>query len=122
MMAEWLATYFELAEGEVEFRAFPDKRDGGAAPSVYSRDVDEVERFVAEWDKAGYGVYFGACTRKPDTGRPGGIASTLRLPAFWLDVDRAPKDQALGTLKGCRIPPSALVDSGRGIHAYWLLN
>lgn len=122
MVHDWLSAYFELAEGEVEFRAFPDKRNGGAAPSIYSRNMEEVEQFVAEWDRPGYGVYFGACTRKPGTSPPGGIAETWRMPAFWVDIDRAPKEQAVAALKGCRLPPSAIVDSGRGTHAYWFLN
>src|SRR3954452_17552198 len=122
MISDWLSAYFKLAEGEVELRALPDKRDGGTPEHVYSRDADVLEAFVEKWDRPGHGVFFGACTRKPGTRKAGKVADAYRMPAYWVDIDGTPKDEAIKAFAGCRLPPSAIVDSGRGVHAYWLLN
>ncbi len=62
----------------------------------------------------------------------GGIDSVTAIPALWADIDVAgpghssdtlPPDRAsaLSLLEAVPQPPSVLVDSGGGFHAYWLL-
>ena len=58
-------------------------------------------------------------------------ANALVVPALWCDVDppheisaerlRHWRKLAYERLTGCLPPPSMVVDSGRGLHAYWLL-
>jgi hypothetical protein len=88
-----------------------------------------------------YNVYFGLATRReilPGSLR-GGKEDCLALPAFALDVDIAdpqgqtirahstkgklPADRqtALAFLQRAPVPPTAIVDTGHGLHAYWKL-
>lgn len=118
----WLPTLFGFTEGAVELRACPNERGRGSVPSIFTRDPDEVEAFVKRWDVSGRGVYFGVCTRDPATEPPGNIQSAQECPALWLDNDKTPKLELREALLAAYLPPTAIIDSGRGLHAYWLLN
>lgn len=89
---------------------------------------------IRELDAGGENVYFGLCLRKEDLGpyRRGKRADCLWFPGLWLDVDVAgpghAAKHALPDLAGaCAIvdaagvEPTIVVDSGRGLHCYWLL-
>lgn len=115
----WLPTLFGFTEGEVELRSCPNERGKGAAPSIFTRDADEVAAFIKQWDVPGRGVYFGVCTRsKP----PGTIENTSECPALWMDNDKTPKEELRKALLNAYLPPTVIIDSGRGLHAYWLLD
>lgn len=118
-MQEWFLSLFGFTEGAVELRACPNERGAGRTPCIFTRDVADAEQFVRRWDKPGYGVYFGVCTRKADTNPPGTIATTAEMPAAWVDLD---KIKETGPLLGAYMPPSIITDSGGGLHAYWLFN
>ncbi len=45
----------------------------------------------------------------------------VALPAFYADIDH-PNDEVLAKLKRTSFPPSIIVNSGGGVHAYWLLD
>jgi hypothetical protein len=74
-------------------------------------------------NRMGWGAYFAVGLRKPGLSRwkRGGAAEVVALPAFYADIDDA-TDAALLKLRGARLPPSVIVHSGGGYHAYWLLN
>jgi P4 family phage/plasmid primase-like protien len=114
-----LGRIFRDAEGAVELRALPNVRGEGRTPCIYTRDAEEVAEFLKQWDRPEYGVFFGVCTRKPDSTPPGRLGSLLMCSALWVDLDGA---KPLEILKGCYCPPSIIVDSGGGLHAYWLLD
>jgi hypothetical protein len=56
---------------------------------------------------------------------PNGARGTDRdvigVPGLWADIDAPPEDVVL-TLKELELPPSLLVGSGHGVHAWWLLD
>jgi len=70
----------------------------------------------------GYGVYFAPCLRQTKSGKADAAAL---LPALWVDLDcdddSARRATALEKLYAFNPPPSAIIDSGGGLHAYWLL-
>jgi hypothetical protein len=74
-------------------------------------------------NQAGWGVFFGVATRQHNLGRwrRGGQADLLELPALFVDIDLPPRE-ALPRLQANSPPPSILVGSGGGLHAYWLLS
>lgn len=111
-----------FTEGMVELRACPNERGAGRVAHLFTRDMEDVAAFVARHDKPGWAVYFSVGTRDPKSEPPGRIETTIELPTLWVDNDQTPKDELLATLLSCPMPPSIVVDSGRGLHPYWLLD
>jgi putative DNA primase/helicase len=80
-------------------------------------------------------IYFGTATRRERLGggQRGGAEHCLEIPALWLDIDiagpghksghRLPEtvDEAIALLRDCPLPPTAVVHSGHGLQAFWLL-
>jgi hypothetical protein len=84
-------------------------------------------------------VYFSTCPAKKIPASNADMCRVRRqdvscIPAYFMDVDtsadeakagkRIPADvpQAVEALMSLPYPPSALVQSGHGLHAYWLLD
>jgi len=84
--------------------------------------VDTLQR-LSDTNRMGWGAYFAVGLRKPGLSRwkRGGAVEVVALPAFYTDIDD-PTDAALAKLRGARLPPSVIVWSGGGYHAYWLLD
>lgn len=121
--ADFLKRFFGETLHNVELRACSNERTG-AATSVFSRRESEILGFCQQQDKDGTGVYFGVCTRKLGAQR-GGKENVAECPALWVDIDCAkqgiPGADALQALEFLPFPPSVIVDSGGGLHAYWIL-
>lgn len=120
---DFLESFFSGAEHVVEIRALPNDRSGSAKP-LFGGDTALIHAHCRTWDKPGWGVFFGCCTRI--RGRPTGARADLaELVALWCDIDcykhALPKEEVTKALKSCPIPPTVIIDSGGGIHAYWLL-
>lgn len=71
---------------------------------------------------AGWGAYMAVAPRKTNLGRwrRGRKEDLLALPALFVDIDRPARD-VLQELQDFPLPPSCLVGSGFGLHAYWFL-
>lgn len=84
--------------------------------------LDTLQR-LSDTNGMGWGAYFAVGLRKPGLTRwqRGGAAEVAALPAFYVDIDGA-ADAAIIKLRGARLPPSVIVWSGGGFHAYWLLD
>ncbi|MBZ0275815.1 MAG: RepB family DNA primase, partial [Anaerolineae bacterium] len=78
---------------------------------------------VEKLNNEGYGVYYAPCLRQTKQGKS---ESAAQVPALWVDIDcdddPARREVGLAALHGFVLQPSAIVDSGGGWHAYWLLN
>ena len=84
--------------------------------------LDTLQR-LSNTNQMGWGAYFAVGLRKPGLSRwkRGGAAEVVALPAFYTDIDD-PTEATLMKLRGARLPPSMIVHSGGGYHAYWLLD
>lgn len=117
----FLSQFFALTESEVELRAIA--HEGGARGRVFTRNPDDVVAFLRRFDVPGTAVYFGCCTRaaRARSGRREDLAESI---AAWVDIDTyklgISVDDAVAALRSCPFPPTVIVLSGGGVHAYWL--
>jgi putative DNA primase/helicase len=78
-------------------------------------------------------VYFGigVHSQKPPRGQRGASETVTSIPGFWMDIDVKDSghkktglpssiDEALDFLKSLSKQPSLIVNSGGGLHTYWL--
>lgn len=88
----------------------------------------DLEARYHSFDYLDSNIYYGVLPRTQRRGTNADCVTTTTV--LWADVDGkhysptdalAGKPQALGAIHGLDVPPSILVDSGRGYHAYWLL-
>jgi hypothetical protein len=112
---EFLLTLFDNAPGVVELRAFPS-RQRIFAPRM---DLFTLLAFI-EARRETEDVYVGVATRRDETS--GKLENCLALGAAYIDVDfkTTPEPAARQRLADFPCPPSLVVASGHGLHAYWL--
>jgi DNA primase len=92
--------------------------------------VDDVVDVAQDLDTKGYDVYFALASFKEAKSRK--VDNVQHLKSFFLDLDCGPsKDfvsqtEALAQLKmfckQLQLPRPLLINSGRGIHVYWVLS
>jgi len=108
------AKFFEVlyggTQGMVEYRLLPSRR--------------QVFRPIGQWEPPDphQHTFFGVATRKDSSS--GALKNFQDLPALFVDLDFKilPEQEARTTLSRFPLAPSALVQSGGGLHAYWFLN
>ena len=107
-------TLYKGCAGRLEVRALPSK----SQRFFELNDYVGMARFCED---KGEDLYFGVATRRSD--RDGTLANCAQLPALFVDLDMAgaTKADALSRLNACLCPPSVVINSGGGYHAYWLL-
>lgn len=101
----------------------------GTPRQSFVSTVEEVNGLVTDLVDQGFDAYFGCAKFESDNGRTAKNAKWFK--SFWLDLDcgegKPYESQAvaLSALKDfCKttaLPKPTLINSGRGIHAYWSL-
>lgn len=104
-------------------------------PDRRSKHFDSIERataYIEQLESTGrYDIYFGCALYRPGikNGR-GKAADVVKITVLWADIDfgpghekNVPPDEAAARriLDRIPFPPSIVVNSGHGLHAYWLL-
>lgn len=114
---------------------FPDFGNGFIeVRTIHPADNDVQSHFYESHDRLSRGlpgleslskdcnVYFGVCPRSRKEGTKDAVKFVWCL---WIDLDaksfEGGKDQSLARLREFPLPPSIIVDSGNGYHAYWRL-
>ena len=95
-------------------------------------EIDRLSRLARELSRSA-NVYCGIGIRGQDFGaaRRGSYDDVIAIPGLWIDIDVAGPahraanlpptiDDALDLLRQFVLRPSLVVDSGHGVHAYWL--
>jgi hypothetical protein len=114
---EFLAALFADVEGcYVELRGLPSKAQAFCSIG----DTDAIAAFAkARRDQES--IYFGAAARRsPDSGA---LENCSALPALFVDIDFKTTDERAARERLAVFPvvPSIVVNSGGGLHVYWLL-
>jgi hypothetical protein len=110
----FLTHLFRDCDGVVEVRALPS----GRRVFVAIGDWSALAPFVTAESRQRQTVAVGIATRRDASG--GGTDNCLALPAVWADLDHPPA-VARRILETFVFPPSTVVASGFGLHAYWRL-
>ena len=109
----------------VEIRALPNEHGAGRAASLFTRDPADIEAHCTRWDAIDRAVYWGTATRLTSVCK-GTRAGLAELPTLWDDIDCTKlkldkADTAQKLLTEMMLPPSAIIDSGYGLHGHWWL-
>ena len=121
---DFLSRFFEGTTETIEIRALPNERDAGVNRPLFTRLPNLVRAHCVRWDALERAVYFGIATRRSGPAY-GDREHVCELPALYTDTDAyklgISKEDIAERLLSLPIPPGVLVDSGGGIHGYWLL-
>jgi hypothetical protein len=121
---DFMKRFFTETLHNVELRAIPNERGTAKPVAVFSRREKELVAFCEANDVDGGSVYFGVCTRRLDV-TDGSAAGVVECPALWVDIDCVDQGitgaETLAALQFLPFPPTLTIDSGGGIHAYWML-
>ena len=119
---ELLRTLHGHCEGVTEFRTFKPGDSGPPSGRAFLKphDVSSLTFFMSY--HLHEHAYFGVATRRDGSG--GSLENCAHLPALFVDLDfkLTPEPAARQRLAECPFAPSAIVQSGGGLHAYWLLS
>lgn len=104
-------------------------KDGAPVEQVLVESREEVETVTAALTRKSYNTFFGVAKYKDGSSRT--KQNVLALKSFWVDIDCGEnkpyqtQNEGLMALQSfCRathLPKPIIVDSGRGLHAYWPL-
>jgi hypothetical protein len=108
--------FYEGTTYNIEQRSF--RRNDTPGPRLFSRDPKEIEEFLIE--NGDLKLYFGVATRE---GNQGTKEHCRELPALFTDLDFKETEEALAKRLLAEFPlrPSLVINSGGGLHVYWLL-
>lgn len=111
---DFIKILHENCPGNTELRAFKKPNQ------CFCADIAEVEQRLAEVPEKTE-VYIGVARRK---GMDGSKAGVLAIPALWVDIDfkDVAEEEARALIANFTQQPSITVESGGGLHLYWLLN
>jgi hypothetical protein len=121
------ALYGDQANGYVEIRGIHNNKSFGVLSRNWFQEYGSINTLV-DAHKADHqsGLYFGVVRR--DTFGSGKKYNCLEATTLWADIDckniGMDEEQAIKSiyaLPGC-LQPSALIQSGGGLHCYWFLD
>lgn len=125
-LRDFLAALWPTLDGWLLFWGAPSKRSAWAQARS-----DELVDSLAKWAEK-ENVYVGCATRSAALGPTlrGERKDCRAIPGLWLDVDYGTEHKkpnlppteadAQRLLDSLGLPPSAVIHSGRGLHAWWL--
>lgn len=100
----------------IELRVKKNDEQGTRQSFYTSIDQVNIEQFGFDEH-----VWFGVALRRRGTTR-GDTNALTWAPLVWADFDNVEdKDAVVAKLRKFQVPPTTIVDSGGGIHAYWRL-
>jgi len=113
---EFFQTLYQFCDGYIELRPLPNAND-----RIFLHCTDDLGQIATfcETQKSSH-LYFGVATRD---GNGGKAENVIDVPCVWCDADfnKVPKEVISSSLKRFPFKPSIIVESGGGVHLYWLL-
>ena len=116
--------------GEGRYCTFAVRKADKVMKQDFHSSIDELIARAEELDEDEFDVFYGLATFGPENTRK--VTNVIQLGSLFLDIDcgkdkpYATQGEGLDALKKfCKqldLPKPQLVNSGRGIHAYWFLS
>jgi len=116
---QFLTTLFDNLAGYIEVRAI--SKQGVNRYFYKTTEIDKLIKNLKERLFTGE-IYFGVCPRDSKKGKEENIK---QVRCLWIDLDcEDAKDQEkkLSEIRKFEFEPSIIVNSGHGLHCYWLLD
>lgn len=120
------AIFGDLQPGEyIELRFIGPRKDDEKPPrrQFFCSSVEEAQRLVSEAEHNQWHIYYGVAPRSRKEGTKDAVK---RITTLWADLDAKDfiggKAGAHTAAMSLVLPPSFVIDSGHGYHAYWLLD
>jgi hypothetical protein len=136
IVQRFFETLYERQSGILELRTVPlhdtadAKRLAGSLRTFVpvhdgSFDMVPIQRFLTRTEELRMAAYFGVALRTPEAVilRKGDAAHCQTLTVLFADCDFKQVDEALTRRRLATFPrpPSVIVNSGGGLHVYWLV-
>jgi hypothetical protein len=82
-----------------------------------------VAKYLNLAEKERLNIFFGVCPRVGDKGRYDLAWQIRTVRSLWTDIDHVSVEESLERVTKAGLPsPSIVVNSGNGVHLYWLLD
>ena len=126
---EFFAALYAKQTGVLELRTFdhPDAKRLRKFVPVHDGQFDftTVDRFLKETEQRKLGAFFGVALRTESAARDekGDADHCQSLSSLFVDTDfkHLGEDEARRRIDAFPVKPSAIVESGGGLHPYWML-
>jgi P4 family phage/plasmid primase-like protien len=124
---DFIKALFAGTDGETYVCSFTNERGAGPERHVIGRSNGKITQFLKNWDKEGRGAFVCVGTLKKGA-QSRNKAKIAETPCLHADIDfkdldtlgEEPVKFVLRQLARLKYPPSIIVLSGGGVHAYWL--
>ena len=120
---DFFGALFQETRGYVEIRTIDSK--GYVLQDYFpTADINRLLTHIADSTLNRFkdaDIYFGVCPRRRKQGKEEDVA---QVGSLWVDLDCNDVNERTDALKKLGrfpVPPSIIVSSGNGLHAYWLL-
>src|SRR5262245_31242125 len=123
---EFLTLLFgEEPAGLIEVRPILPNGDklASARLRAFAPTIDDALAAIDRAAKAGANIYVGVATRRDASSGEKSNLHTVR--AAWVDADlKSDEDRAefFARLEACPFKPSLIVETGGGVHVYWIFD
>jgi putative DNA primase/helicase len=120
---DFIKLLFEHAAVRPFLNSLGNEKDGTQDPKdERPRNDDDTLDFVKTWDRPERGMFFCVSTIK---GQRRNKENAAELPMLFADIDLKDVDESIESIERklktqLPLPPSIMVRSGNGLHAYWL--
>ena len=122
MQTQFFKTLFKGTQGFIEIRTIDADKD----VKQYFYPTDTISRLISNLtdyeEFQNTNTYFGVCPRKQRKGKEENVG---QVNCLWADLDcnnEEEREEILEKLKDWKLPPSIIVNSGHGLHCYWLFD
>jgi AAA domain-containing protein/DNA primase RepB-like protein len=124
--SDFIADFFSATEGSIYFCSLPNERCTGTPAEVCGRGGGaRLDELVSRWDRNDRGTFFCVNTLKPRQSRRS-KETVHEITCLFADLDFSKidlePDAILARLNSLPCLPSKVINSGHGLHAYWILN